>query len=77
MLFIYYVNLPERGDEKHSCYVQFELYISSFGWDGRKDIQITMKFSKVRRMTNGPMDPSGNFSKWLTFICNKKRDFIT
>jgi hypothetical protein len=23
-----------------------------------------MNFSKVRRMTNGPMDPSGNFKKW-------------
>ena len=76
MLFMYFVNLPERRYEKHPYYVQLELYISAFGWDGRKYVQVTMKFSEVRRMANGPMDPSGNFSKWLTFF-ETKRERVT
>jgi hypothetical protein len=44
-LFMYFVNLPERRYEKHPCYVQLELYIKPFGWDGRKYVQVTMKFS--------------------------------
>jgi hypothetical protein len=45
MLFMYFVNLLERRYEKHPCYVQLELYITPFGWDGRKYVQVTMKFS--------------------------------